>query len=313
MKENQIAVQLSHVGKQFKQFTAVDDLSLSVRRGEIFGLLGPNGAGKTTTIHMICGLLPNSSGKIDVMGFNPIKEARQVRSRIGLVAQETNLYFDLTAVENLEHHAALFCDDLSDLKTNIQKQLSRMQLWERRSEAVRQFSGGMKRRLALARALMHDPELIFFDEPTLGVDVQARHVLWQHIRDESAAGKTFVISTNDMNEADALCDRLAIIDQGKLIALDSPENLKNSLGRDVITLKTTPLFKHENGFFDGLGVQDMQSKPDGSIRLEVNNAEGIVGELISRLNGAYRLDALQVSRPSLDDVFLHYTGRGLRE
>ncbi len=226
---------------------AVDRLSFEVRAGEIFGLLGPNGAGKTTMVNLITGMLRRDGGEVRVLDWDPQTEAHRVRQCIGYVPQETNVYPDLSAVDNLWHHAALYCKDLSTTEERMEELLKLMNLWERRKDAVRTFSGGMKRRLALARALLHDPEVILFDEPTLGVDVQGRHALWEHIKAQQSQGKTFIVCTNNMTEADALCDRLVIIDHGRRITLDTPEQLKADLGRDIVTLRTTPAIEDARG------------------------------------------------------------------
>jgi ABC-type multidrug transport system ATPase subunit len=307
------AITLRSVLRRFGDLVAVNDLSFQVSTGEVFGLLGPNGAGKTTAINLITGLLRRHSGEIHVLGFDPEQDPRQVRRRIGLVSQETNLYADLSALDNLWHHAALYCDDLSRVAARIEQLLRLVELWDRRGDRVHTFSGGMKRRLALARALLHDPEIILFDEPTLGVDVQGRHVLWQHIRDQQAKGKTFVVSTNNMTEADTLCGRLVIIDHGQTIALDTPENLKAGLGRDIVTLRCSPAIEEPQALFAGLGIQAISHPEPDQLRLEVANAETIVGELVSRVTTEHRLESVRIARPSLDDVFLHHTGRALRE
>ena len=307
------AIALQNVTRRFGDMVAVDNLSFQVQSGEIFGLLGPNGAGKTTTVNLITGLLRRHGGEVRVLDFDPQVEPRQVRQRIGLVPQETNLYADLSAVDNLWHHAALYCADLSRVKERIGELLRLTNLWERGKDPVRTFSGGMKRRLALARALLHDPEIILFDEPTLGVDVQGRHVLWEHIREQQTQGKTFIVSTNYMTEADALCDRLVIVDHGRAIALDTPETLKAALGRDIVTLRTTPAIENPETVFTGLGVQAITWVEPDQLRLEVQDAESIVGELVTRTTAAHRLESVRVARPSLDDVFLHHTGRALRE
>jgi len=307
------AISVKTVVRRFGDHLAVDELSFEVDRGEIFGLLGPNGAGKTTTINLIIGLLKRHGGEISVLGYDPQNQARKVRQRIGLVPQDTNVYQDLTALDNLWHHAALYCDDLSIVKERIAELLQMMNLWERRKDAMRTYSGGMKRRLALARALLHDPEVIFFDEPTLGVDVQGRHVLWEHIELLRAQGKTFIVSTNDMAEADALCDRLIIIDHGKAIALDSPEALKSNLGRDIVTLRTEPEISNPQELISDLGLQNLTDMDGGRLRLEVGNAEAIVGDLVAQVSAEYRIESLRIARPTLDDVFLHHTGRALRD
>ena len=307
------AVRLSNVTRRFGTLTAVDHLSLEIRSGEIFGLLGPNGAGKSTTIHLITGLLHRDAGEINVQGFDPQKQARHVRQSIGLVPQETNVYGDLNALDNLWHHAALYCDDLDQAGKRIEEVLVLMQLWDRRRDALRTYSGGMKRRLALARSLLHDPHVILLDEPTLGVDVQVRHVLWDHIKTLKAQGKTVIVSTNDMNEADALCERLAIIDHGTVIATDTPDALKAALGRDIITLQTTPEVETPEELFAGLDVLSVSRNENGILRIEVTDAESQVSDFIARVSRQHRLESLRIARPSLDDVFLKYTGRALRE
>ncbi len=307
------AIALHSVTRRFGDMVAVNDLSFQVQSGEIFGLLGPNGAGKTTTINMVTGLLRRHDGEVHVLGFDPQVEPRQVRQRIGLVPQETNLYADLSAVDNLWHHAALYCADLSVVKERIQELLQLMRLWERRKDRVGTYSGGMKRRLALARALLHDPDIILFDEPTLGVDVQGWHALWEHIKMQQTQGKTFIVSTNDMMEADALCDRLVIVDHGRAVALDSPEHLKSDLQRDIVTLRTTPAIQVPESVFTGLGIEAVTRIPPDQLRLEVSDAESIAGELVTRVVAAGRLESIRIARPTLDDVFLHHTGRALRE
>jgi ABC-2 type transport system ATP-binding protein len=311
MEANAIRVQAAT--RRFGDLVAVDGLSFEVQRGEIFGLLGPNGAGKTTTINLLTGLLRRDGGDIRVLDHDPQRQAGLVRQRIGYVPQETNVYLDLSAVDNLWHHAALYCRDLAGVEGRIEDLLKLMNLWERRRDAVRTFSGGMKRRLVLARALLHDPEIILFDEPTLGVDVQARHVIWAHIHTQRDEGKTFVVSTNYMAEADALCDRLVIIDHGRAIALDTPEQLKADLGRDIVSLRTTPPIEEPEAFFAGLGVQALTRPAPDQLRLEVRDAESIVGELVARIGAGHRLESVRIARPTLDDVFLHHTGRALRE
>lgn len=307
------AITVDSATLRFGDLVAVDDLSFQVRSGEIFGLLGPNGAGKTTTINLLTGMLRRDSGEVRVLGYDPQAQSRQVRQRIGYVPQETNVYLDLSAVDNLWHHAALYCQDLSDVKGRMEELLRLMNLWERRKDRVRTFSGGMKRRLALARALLHDPEVILFDEPTLGVDVQGRHALWEHIEALQAQGKNFVVCTNNMTEAEVLCGRLVIIDHGEAIAQGTPEELKAELGRDIVTLRTTPPVQDPEGLFADMGVQALTRPTPDQLRLEVQDAESIVGELVSRVTADHRLESVQIARPTLDDVFLHHTGRALRE
>jgi len=307
------AISVHTVTRRFGDFVAVDNLSFDVGVGEVFGLLGPNGAGKTTTINLITGMMKRQGGQIKVLDHDPQSDARWVRQRIGLVPQETNVYLDLSAVDNLWHHAALYCEDLKSVDQEMETLLRMMNLWERRKDAVRTYSGGMKRRLALSRALLHGPDVILFDEPTLGVDVQGRHVLWDHIKQQQKDGVTFIVSTNDMAEAEALCDRLVIIDYGRAIALDTPEQLKSTLGRDIVTLKTDPPIQEPSILFSEMGAQEITKTETGSIRLELVNAEALIGELVASITKDHQIESLRIARPTLDDVFLHYTGRGLRE
>jgi len=306
-------ISLSHVERRFGKRVAVEDLSLEVQAGEIFGLLGPNGAGKTTVINLITGLLRRNGGKISVMGFDPQVQAREVHRRIGFVPQETNVYADLSAMDNLWHHAALYCSDLASAGDRMETLLRMLELWDRRNDLLRTYSGGMKRRLALARALLHDPQTILFDEPTLGVDVQGRYVLWDHMKNLKSQGKTFIVSTNDMNEANTLCDRLVIIDHGRAIALDTPEALRAGLQRDIINLQTTPEIADPESLFSGLGVQTVARPEPGWLRIEIPNAEARLAEFVSRVSTQHKLESLRIARPTLDDVFLHHTGRALRE
>ena len=307
------AIIVDSASRRFGDIIAVQSLSFEVGRGELFGLLGPNGAGKTTTINLLTGILHRDEGKVAVLGRDPQKQARWVHQRIGFVPQETNVYQDLNAMDNMWHHAALYCQDLSDVKEGIERLLKLMNLWDRRQSQVRTFSGGMKRRLALARTLLHSPEIIFFDEPTLGVDVQGKHVLWQHIKEQQAKGKTFIVSTNDMAEAEALCDRLVIIDHGRNVASGSPESLKDNLGRDIITLRTTPMIANPETLFAGLGVRAIAYPEPDQLRLEMRDAESVIGDVVTRTTAQYRIESVRMARPSLDDVFLHHTGRALRE
>ena len=311
--KTETAIEVSSVTRRFGDLTAVDDLSFTVRRAEIFGLLGPNGAGKTTTINLILGLLKPHQGELRVLGYDVASQTRQVHQQVGYVPQETNVYLELSAQDNLWHHAALYCKDLSNVKDRMADLLHLTNLWERRKDPVRTYSGGMKRRLALARALLHDPEVIFFDEPTLGVDVQGRFALWEHIQEQREGGKTFVISTNNMVEADTLCDRLVIIDHGKAITLDTPENLKAGMGHDVVTLRTTPAVESPEEILANFTVRNISRPQPDELRFEMHEAEAGAADLIRLLSQAHQLDSILIARPSLDDVFLFHTGRALRE
>ena len=307
------AIEVKSVSRRFGPLIAVDDLSFQVNRGEIFGLLGPNGAGKTTTINLILGLLSTHSGEISMLGFNIKTQTRQVYHQVGYVPQETNLYLDLSAEDNLWHHAALYCQNLNRVDQKLEELLKFTNLWGRRKDPVRTYSGGMKRRLALARALLHNPEVIFFDEPTQGVDVQGRFALWDHIQEQRESGKTFVISTNNMAEADSLCDRLLIIDHGKAIALDTPQNLKASMKYDVVSLRTSPPIDDPESSLSQFVIQNLTIPQPGELRFEMQDADGKAASLIDHIGEGYQLESILIARPSLDDVFLFHTGRALRE
>ena len=307
------AIEVDAISRKFGDLKAVDDLSFSVKQGEIFGLLGPNGAGKTTTINLILGLLSPHAGSLRVLGMDIQEQPRQIYQRVGYVPQETNLYQDLSGENNLWHHAALYCQDLRGVKSRMEELLNFTSLWQRRKDPVRTYSGGMKRRLALARALLHDPDVIFFDEPTLGVDVQGRYALWDRIREQQEAGKTFVISTNNMAEAEDLCDRLLIIDHGKSIALDSPDNLKAGMRYEVVTLHASPPIGDPEGLLDEFGISNLTVPGPGDVRFEMRGASDRTAALIEKVNQDHQLDSILIARPSLDDVFLYHTGRGLRE
>ena len=307
------AIEVNSVSRQFGSLVAVDDLSFQVNQGEIFGLLGPNGAGKTTTINLILGLLSAHRGEISVLGCDIKTQTRQVYHQVGYVPQETNLYLDLSAEDNLWHHAALYCHKLNQVKKKLEDLLIFTNLWERRKDPVRTYSGGMKRRLALARALLHDPQVIFFDEPTQGVDVQGRFALWDHIQEQREDGKTFVISTNNMVEAESLCDRLLIIDHGKAIALDSPHNLKASMKYDVVSLRTSPPIDDPMSSLSQFAIQNVSSVQSGELRFEMQDADAQAASLIDQIGKGHQLESILIARPSLDDVFLFHTGRALRE
>jgi ABC-type multidrug transport system ATPase subunit len=229
-----LAISFYHVTRRFGAITAVDDLTFHVHPEEIFGLLGSDGAGKTTVINLITGLLPPNSGDIEVLAFDPQTDFKHVRQHIGLIAQDTNVYGALNAIDNLWHQAVLSYADPQPIQERIEEVLCLLGLWEYRNDSVSAYSTGMKRRLALARALLHDPEIICFDEPTHGLDESEQHSLWNHILSLRDQGKTFVIATNDPAEAAALCDRLVIIKHGQAIATGSPDSLKIWLGREMV-------------------------------------------------------------------------------
>jgi len=306
------AVELIDLTKVFGQYTAVDHLSLTVPQGQIFGLLGPNGSGKTTTINMLSGLSVPTSGQVRVLGYDVRHQTRQVRQLLGAVPQETALYEELSAWANMDFHAELFGLPARDKKQRITAMLELVQLLDRKDAAVNTFSGGMKRRLALGRALLHDPKLVYLDEPTLGVDVQGRRVIWDYILGLRDQGKTVLITTNVLEEAEALCERIAIIDHGKLIAVDTPEHLKLTYGGRVVELET----EHPLAATDALralpGVTSVDQ--DGAhLTIRTSGAEHVVSQVVNQVSQSGDLRNISIHEPALEEIFLRLTGKALRD
>ncbi|MFL5663600.1 MAG: ATP-binding cassette domain-containing protein [Ktedonobacteraceae bacterium] len=306
------AIEITDLYKNFGTVRAVDHLSLTVRQGEIFGLLGPNGSGKTTTINMISGLSTPTSGEVRVMGYDVRREARQVRRILGAVPQETALYEELTAWDNMDFHADLFGIPRKEKKERITRMLELVQLMERRNSRVGTFSGGMKRRLALGRALLHDPQLIYLDEPTLGVDVQARRAIWDYILSLRDQGKTVLITTNYLEEAQALCERLAIIDRGKLIVVDTPDHLKQTHSGSIIEIEMAQPGNAVSALRNVQGVKEVVQ--DGAhLKVTTQGISTILPQIINILSKESEIRDISVREPSLDEIFLHLTGTALRD
>ncbi len=306
------AIEIQHLTKVFGDLCAVDDLSLEIRQCEIFGLLGPNGSGKTTTINMVSGLSKPTSGEIHVMGYDLRTNMRQVRQILGAVPQETALYEELSAWANMDFHADLFGIPRQDKKRLITEMLELVQLLDRKDSRVGTFSGGMKRRLALGRALLHNPQLIYLDEPTLGVDVQSRRAIWDYIRQLRDRCKTVLITTNYLEEAEALCDRIAIIDHGKLIAMDTPEALKQKLGGSVIELETVEPSQIIKVLRAIPGIKKVIQ--DGNqLRLTTEAGSNVVPQIINAVVKEGEITNIAVREPNLDEIFLSLTGTDLRD
>ena len=306
------AIEMIDLCKDFGSLRAVDHLSLTVQQGEIFGLLGPNGSGKTTTINMISGLSVPTEGSVRVMGYDVRHQARQVRRILGSIPQETALYEELTAWDNMDFHADLFGVPRQEKKERIVRLLELVQLLDRKASRVSTFSGGMKRRLAIARALLHDPSLIYLDEPTLGVDIQARRAIWDYCLSLRDQGKTVLITTNYLEEAQALCERLAIIDHGKLITVDTPTHLKQTYGGTILELETSQPFAEVEQIRELPGVKEVQQE---GRRLKVTTAgvDHIVPQIVNIVSQDAELRDLAVREPTLDEIFLHLTGTALRD
>ncbi len=306
------AIEIQDLSKTFGNFHAVDHLTLAVQQGEVFGLLGPNGSGKTTTINMISGLTVPTSGTVKVLGYDVRQNAREVRKILGAVPQETALYEELSAWTNMDFHADLFGIPRREKKPRINTMLELVQLADRKNSRVGTFSGGMKRRLALGRALLHDPKLVYLDEPTLGVDVQARRVIWDYILQLRSQGKTVLITTNYLEEAQALCDRLAIIDHGKLIAVDTPEHLKQTYGGSVVELETA----HTITSIDKIrALEDIKEVKQEKTHLTITTQgmSNVVPQIINIVSQEGDIRDIAIREPNLDEIFLRLTGTALRD
>ena len=306
------AIEMVDLCKTFGPLRAVDHLTLSVERGEIFGLLGPNGSGKTTTINMLSGLSVPTSGEVKVMGYEVRHHARAIRQLLGAVPQETALYEELSAWANMEFHADLFGIPRKEKKERITTMLQLVQLLDRKDSRVATFSGGMKRRLALGRALLHDPALIYLDEPTLGVDIQARRAIWDYILSLRNQGKTVLITTNYLEEAQALCERLAIIDHGSLVALDTPDHLKQIYGGSVVEIETAEPSAAVQALRVVVGVEEVMQ--DGThLTITTKGIHNVVPQIINLVSQESELCDIAVREPTLDEIFLRLTGTALRD
>ncbi len=295
--------------KRYGDLEAVAGIDLEVRKGEIFGFLGPNGAGKSTTISMLCTLLVPTAGVARVAAIDVAHDPAAVRQRIGLVFQDPSLDDQLTARENLEFHAFVYSVPTIDRRRRIDEMLEMMQLTERASSQVKTFSGGMKRRLEVARGMLHQPQILFLDEPTLGLDPQTRKSIWTHLNElRSQKGVTIFMTTHYMDEAE-YCDRIAIIDHGKIVALGTPDELKGRVGGDVVTITSNQLDEAAHEIEELLGV--VATRDNGALRMEVEDGKAFVPRLVRELT--VPVDTVSLRRPSLDDVFLKLTGRAIRE
>ncbi len=301
-------IETSSLRKEYDGLIALDNLNLEVNEGEIFGLLGPNGAGKTTTLMTLTTLIKPTSGTAKVNGYDIVKQPSQVRKSIGIVFQDPSSDDILSGYENLKLHGMLYGMPASLREERITEVLRLVDLTDRKDDMVRKYSGGMRRRLEIARGLMHHPKILFLDEPTLGLDPQSRENIWQYIENLSSQGEiSIIITTHYMEEVDRLCGRLAIIDRGKVVAMDSPANLKRIIGGEVVIMKI------KNPAVDSIGklnfVKKIEIKND-LVYLTVINAGQNLQQLLE-VSG--KVDSVEIHSPTLNDVFLHYTGREIRE
>jgi ABC-2 type transport system ATP-binding protein len=303
------SIEVAHLTKKFGPFTAVDDISFSVEDGEVFGFLGPNGAGKTTTINVLCTLMRPTTGSAKIAGYDVARQRNAVRQCIGLVFQDPSLDDQLTAYENLQFHAHVYNVPGAKRSERIEEVLRVVQLWERRDAVVRTFSGGMKRRLEIARGILHHPRVLFLDEPTLGLDPQTREHVWEYVLELQRTYQiTIFMTTHYMEEAEH-CDRIAVIDLGKIVALDTPDALKRMVGADIVTLRTEDNEQAEREIRERYGLEPQRD--DTRIRLEVEAGAEFIPRLVGELGVA--ISSVDLRRPTLDDVFLKLTGRAMRE
>lgn len=309
------AIEVNKLTRKYGDFTAVNDISFDVNQGEIFGFLGPNGAGKTTTINMLCTLLRPTSGGATVNGFDIASQQGDVRQSIGLIFQDPSLDEQLTGRENLRFHAMLY-DVPSDVyKTRSAEVLSMVDLTDKADEKVQSFSGGMKRRLEIARGLLHHPQILFLDEPTIGLDPQTRLHIWEYLlklRDQGDI--TMFMTTHNMAEAEN-CTRIAIMDNGKIVALDTPEALKSLVGGDIITVRTS---NNEKAIEKLQSVHNIAARtgPEGQLIVETEHGDQFIPKMMTTFANSgdpIAVESVNLRRPTLEDVFIKITGRAIRE
>jgi ABC-2 type transport system ATP-binding protein len=307
------AIEVEHLTKTFGDFTAVDDISFAIEHGEVFGLLGPNGAGKTTTISMLSTMIKPTAGTATVEDRDILRDGDGVRRSIGIVFQDQSLDEELTAFENMDFHGRLYRLPKILRQEKIAGLLGLVGLEERKDDLVKTYSGGMRRRLEIARGLLHEPKVLFLDEPTLGLDPQTRNHLWEYIANlNEEKGITIILTTHYMEEADRLCNRVAIIDNGRIIAMDTPERLKEEIGGDVITI-----FSPDADMIASLLTAPWVNRVDryeGSVNISLQHAEVHLTDIVNLLNRRnIAIESISVHKPTLEDVFLHFTGRRIRE
>ncbi len=307
------AIEIDNLTKRFGELVAVDGISLRIKAGQVFGLLGPNGAGKTTLISMLVTMKKPTSGRALVNGFDIVSQSGDTRKSIGIVFQDPSLDEELTAYENLELHAAMYGLEPADRKSRIHEVLGTVELTDRRDDLVKTFSGGMRRRLEIARGLLHYPKILFLDEPTIGLDPQTRNHVWEYIKKlKTEHGITVVMTTHYMDEADSLCDLVGIIDHGRIMALDTPEALKDSLGGDIISVRA-PKPEALEAALKGRDWVKGTKLDDGALNIRVEKGERRILDIMDvARSGGIEIASVTMHKPTLDDVFLHYTGRNIR-
>lgn len=302
-------IRVEDLVRRYGELEAVRGISFDVSEGEVFGFLGPNGAGKTTTINVLCTLLRPDGGRASVAGHDVVREQSAVRRSIGIVFQDPTLDDQLTGEQNLRFHGYAYGVPRSVLRPRMRELLELVGLWERRGDRVRTYSGGMKRRLEIVRGLLHRPRVLFLDEPTLGLDPQTRRLVWDYVLELRAREKiTIFLTTHYMDEAE-ISDRIAIIDHGAIVSLDTPDRLKDAVGGDVVTLKAED---NEAAMEEVRGRYGFEPRlADESVIFNVSAAEEWLPGFVRGFSG--RLLSIGVRRPTLDDVFVELTGHAIRD
>ena len=310
----EIIISVKGLSHNYGQVKAVDNISFSVEKGQIFSFLGPNGAGKTTTINILITLLPIQKGKVAISGFDLEKHQDDVRKSIGIVFQNETLDMNLTAWESMEFHGRIYSLPKEVRRPRIDELLKVVELDEKRNELVKNLSGGMKRRLEIARGLLTRPKVLFLDEPTIGLDVQTRMKIWHYIKKVNQEGVTIFLTTHYMDEADRLSDVIYIIDKGKIIASGTSEGLKNSIGKDMIYLETDNDKKATKILKEMKEINDVRNSSKGLVVSLKSEGTKFMPKLFDKIrNEGIEIKSINLKKPSLDDVFIQYTGRGLRD
>ena len=312
------AIKVDSLSKRFQKFKALDNISFQIEEGEIFGFLGPNGAGKSTTMMILTTLLKPTSGNASVQGFDVVTQAKKVRENIGFVQQEIGVDEYLTGRENLIFQSRISQMPKEKVNSRIDEVISLVELEEKQNEAAITYSGGMRKRLDIACGLIHRPKVLFLDEPTVGLDIQTRRKIWEYIRKiHKEFEMTLFVSTHYMEEADKLCDRVGIIDYGKIQVIDTPETMKNAMGSDMISFS----------LIDGIAKQDelinriqqiefvnQVTRKQGEVTIKSSQCSEVIPKIFqttSEMN--IEIDSLSLNKPTLDDVFISYTGHNLRD
>ena len=301
-----MSVVVQNLVKVFGSIVAVDSISFSVEKGEIFGLLGPNGAGKTTTMKILCTLLRPTSGDAFVEGYSVRENPRKVREKLGVVFQESTLDVELTVFENLDLHGRLYGMGRAERKSRIDELLELVNLEDYRDVQVKKLSGGMKRKLEVVRGIMHSPDILILDEPTLGLDAATRRTIWRYI-EEISEEVTIILSTHYMEEAERLCDRVAVMRSGKIVALDSPQSLKEKIGEEIIVLSFDASAEELRAVAESLaGLATRVSLNGSTIEVHVRSASATLPEVMDALRAlkGVEVKGVEIRKPTLEDVFI---------